>query len=990
MHLNSAFACIFLFCTIIFSSKLIAQNRDSSICDPFPIFTEDTLVLCPQEPIRLPKRLINDSIFITWVFNGDSIGGKNFVPKLSGAYTFKAHSARCGVISEEFIKIKSIPELKFKVNNVCLGKAIQLNHKVLLPNSQDSLIWRFGNGASLSTKDTVVNYVYSTADTYQVSLHMLSQGCRDTSTLSVVIYANPQVSFAGLKDRYCLGEAGTALVGSPLGGSFTGPNVVNVQNTPGVANFIVGNQPHQPFYIYYTFVDQNGCRGVDSLFVAGIFRPTTLSLSPLNRTYCQDHGVVSVDLFPAGGVLSGNGFTANTERSKAFFDPSQQNGDAFLIYTYVDTNSCVSVIRDTTTSIPIPRVSITDIKSIFCLNEHEVSLIGSPAGGIFSGPNVFSNPAGAVFRPIQIGQNIPIIYSYTNINGCKGADTIVVKNVFSRPQVSASTLATRYCSDQSPVEVILSPAGGTLTGNGFALNSEKNKATFNPATPGTYVLRYSYTDANGCSAEVSDTTTSFSAPIVNIASIPTKYCVGAAEVSVNASPIGGLFSGNNITNTTSGKAVFRPIAVEKNNRIIYAYTDANGCKGADTIVITDVFERPKITLSSLAPKYCVDHPLVEVTLTPGGGNIGGNGFTINPEKNKATYNPRSPGRAILLYTYTDINGCSATASDTTISYELPIVRLNDISPNYCIGDPDVVLSATPSGGVFTGSNVIGNSNGTGIYKPIRVEQNNIIAYTYTNQNGCTAADSFLVKEVFKLPEVTLSGLNPDYCANSPKDTLIGLPVGGTFSGDPLTLNGNQGIFISRTPKKYNFTYSYRDVNGCRNSASFQTEVFAIPKIDLGPDTSLVSGRTLVLNPTPENNPALKYQWSTGATTPSITVRNPGFYLVKVTLSACIVMDTIFIEVRAVSAKDIDILSTAKIYPNPSNSLLKVELKPVQHLPKSRLMLYNLDGKLLYSKSMDRISAGQLHTETIDVKLFKTGLYLIYVDAIPLGKVMINP
>jgi PKD repeat protein len=831
MYSNQSFWYSFLCCNILALSSLVAQQTNISLCEVKRIFEKDTLHICPQEAIRVPSQFIKDSITNSWFF-GNKISVSNaFTPSVSGTYVVGARSAGCNVQDTFILVIKAIPKLNFQTTNACQGTPVKFRHKILLPNPQDSLYWQFGADLTLKTKDTLLQYSYTMAGNYSVRLTVLSQGCRDTLTRSINVFANPTVAFSGLKDRYCIGDPVSNLIGNPLGGLFSGPNVINIQNSPGSATFAPGNQPRQNSWVYYQFVDGNGCRGVDSQLVVGVFEPTPLALSPLNRRYCKDHLIVTVDLSPAGGVLSGTGFTTNTERNKAFFDPRSHTGDAFLIYTYVDTNSCVSVIRDTTAAVALPVVSIANIKSNYCLNEADVPLLVTPAGGTFTGLSLISNTNGAAFRPNQLLQN---------------------------------------------------------------------------------------------------------------------------------------------------------------NFIVYAYTDQNGCKGADTVVVNNVFSRPQVSLSALAPRYCVDSPPVEVTLSPAGGTISGNGFVLNTEKNKATFIPRNPGRAVLLYTFTDANGCTASASDTTISFALPNVRLTDISPNYCIGDPDVALNASPAGGTFKGNNVIGNANGTGVFKPNSAEKNNTIIYTFTDQNGCTAADSFLVKEVFSLPEVTLSGLKPDYCENSPRDTLIGLPAGGTFSGDILTLAGNQGIFTTRIPQKYTFNYTYRDANGCINAKSFKTEVFAIPKINLGRDTFLVSGRTMVLNPKPENNPALRYRWSTGATTPSITIRNPGFYLVEVTLSSCIVADTIFIEIRAINAVNFQVFTYSKVYPNPTKNQLYIELTPLDNLPKSSLELRSLDGKLVYTKRMDRLPAGQLRTENIDVQFLKTGLYLVYVDNIPLGKVMIDP
>jgi hypothetical protein len=66
--------------------------------------------------------------------------------------------------------------------------------------------------------------------------------------------------------------------------------------------------------------------------------------------------------------------------------------------------------------------------------------------------------------------------------------------------------------------------------------------------------------------------------------------------------------------------------------------------------------------------------------------------------------------------------------------------------------------------------------------------------------------------------------------------------------------------------------------GTGNPTTLPVEVFYEPEVDLGNDTSIYQGQSIVLD---AGNPGSEYNWSTGATTQTITVDVSGTYAVTV-------------------------------------------------------------------------------------------------------------
>lgn len=81
-----------------------------------------------------------------------------------------------------------------------------------------------------------------------------------TNPTQFQVHANPEVQLTGLNNFYCVYHAPSIMSGSPVGGSFSGPGVVENQFNPSLAG--VGLWP-----IVYEFSDANQCFSTDTVWV---------------------------------------------------------------------------------------------------------------------------------------------------------------------------------------------------------------------------------------------------------------------------------------------------------------------------------------------------------------------------------------------------------------------------------------------------------------------------------------------------------------------------------------------------------------------------------------------------------------------------------------------------------------------------------------------------------------------------------------------------
>ncbi|MDJ1470440.1 Ig-like domain-containing protein [Xanthocytophaga flava] len=172
-------------------------------------------------------------------------------------------------------------------------------------------------------------------------------------------------------------------------------------------------------------------------------------------------------------------------------------------------------------------------------------------------------------------------------------------------------------------------------------------------------------------------------------------------------------------------------------------------------------------------------------------------------------------------------------------------------------------------------------------------------YKLRARNTATnCADSVLTKPFFD-PTVPPTSIAPiTVCA-------------GTSIQDPAELTGSvrwyadaaKTQFLSdlltylstlktNTPGTTTYHVSQLSKDGCESSTTPVTVIIIEgPTVNLGNDTTVCAGNPVVLNATVSGT-GVTYKWSTGATTPTITVSSAGTYSVEVKSGSCTISDDI--------------------------------------------------------------------------------------------------
>ncbi|MCD4731361.1 MAG: gliding motility-associated C-terminal domain-containing protein [Bacteroidales bacterium] len=292
-------------------------------------------------------------------------------------------------------------------------------------------------------------------------------------------------------------------------------------------------------------------------------------------------------------------------------------------------------------------------------------------------------------------------------------------------------------------------------------------------------------------------------------------------------------------------------------------TDNIGCTNSDTVNVTIINDTTDVFLGN-DTTICYGE---QFQLYPGFYEE----FVWQDGSTDTIYIVTAPGD----YWVTVFGDCGMGSDTIHIDYYPPIdVNLGQDTA-FCEGE---TLLLDPGGG-FIGYLWQDSS----MFQTYTVASSGLYWIQVTDDIGCTERDSITVI-VDPQPQVNL-GNDTAYC-----------------EGDPYVLDAGPGYFYTW---QNNDTNQYQTVtqtglywvlvsNSCGDATdSIFVEVFPQPQPDLGPDTTICSGESLILDP---GNQFVSYTWQDNSSMPFYMVMNSGYFSVSVENTyGCFGEDDIFVS-----------------------------------------------------------------------------------------------
>jgi gliding motility-associated-like protein len=283
-------------------------------------------------------------------------------------------------------------------------------------------------------------------------------------------------------NEFCLNDPSVTLGGTPVpigqaSGVFSGTGVSGNTFNPLTAGAGVSG-------ISYTYVDEWGCSNTVTNSIT-IHSLPVVNLINIESPYCAAIQDAAIQGIPVGGQLSGPGVSLNQ------FHPAQTGPGIFnLVYEYQDVNGCVNsttVAVEVVLEAPDPEITAP---ADLCIDGNEVTIQVIPTGGQMqiNGVN-----AGLNFSPQLYGVGVHnLVYSYLDEDGCAGTGITTIE-VHELPVLTLN-LQNVYCNGEAFIPLQPQPVGGTLSGD----NVVAGELNLEGAEPGTYEIRYEFTDQFGC------------------------------------------------------------------------------------------------------------------------------------------------------------------------------------------------------------------------------------------------------------------------------------------------------------------------------------------------------------------------------------------------------------------------------------------------------------------------------------------------------------
>lgn len=705
------------------------------------------------------------------------------------------------------VTVNSLPTVDFTFNDVCEGTPTDF------VNASDAgtYAWDFGDSNSSTLED--VSHTYAAFGTYDVTLTVTDVNfCINSATQQVEVFDLPDFTLTP-SEVLCYGEATGSIVANPQGTpSFPWDFSLN-GGTPQINDTFL-DLPAGDYDV--TVVDDNGCEFMVSTTITQPSDTLGIDVSALVDVLCNGESTGEINIMGTGGTAPYT-YSVNAGTPQATGDFSGLPAGTHDIQI-LDFNSCVF---DTTITLTEPDTLIlgtTNTENLLCNGDFSGEIAVAGTGGV--APYEYNLDGGAyssdsTFIGLAAGD---YVVGVLDANGC--TDTVQV--TLTEPGIlmlSLLSLSDANCFGEANGSIEVGASSGTpdyqysLDGVSF-----QGSGLFEGLAAGTYTV--TVMDANGCTAELTETIFEPSLLTIETNSVPVA-CFGELTGEIEIIADGGspdyMYSIDEGATFEMNGGLFSGLV---SGEYIAVVQDDNGCTASEGVVISQPAAAFDLT-ASVEDALCLDSASGVVTLI---GNGGTPTYTYSSDNSSFVSDNIFEGFAAGSYTLyaQDVNGCADSVAfvvdEPASSVEITSVLLNNPAcPNEASGTASVTATGgTPgymysgnAGNTFQASSIIEGLNGG----------NHLIVVQ--DVNGCTATDTITLvsPELLDIEVDTLIGVA---CEGDLNGEIHVVASGGTPSYN-YTLNGgslqSNGDYTNLSDGVY--TIEIMDVNGCTFSEDFE-------------------------------------------------------------------------------------------------------------------------------------------------------------------------
>ncbi len=481
-------------------------------------------------------------------------------------------------------------------------------------------------------------------------------------------------------------------------------------------------------------------------------------------------------------------------------------------------------------------------------------------------------------------------------SNCMSSKSITVTVSSGLPVLTITNTPSTLCLGKTATLTASGALSYTWSGGAVPVT---NGQSFLPTATATYTVA----GQNGCGIGTATTAITIAPLVVTASASSNLICAGNTTTLTAVSSVTGYTWMPN--NNTMNPAIVSPAV-----NTIYTVAASDGtCFGTATVAV-NTNPNPTITIAASNSVVCEG---AIVTMTASGGST----YTWSPGNSNSTSisdNPLSP--TLYQVVGASPNGCLSQATQIVLTNTAPLITVSANKTIVCVGDPAILTASGASSYSWT------NGPSTAVNQ-VNPTVPSVYTVTGVGSNSCTAEKTISVNVL--VANVSVSTATNSIC-NGGTTTLTASGANTYVWVGNSSFNGVS--VVSPTVTTNYSVIANTTITGlsCPSSTNITITVFNNPTI------SILATKTVVCKSDPAitltGTGAVTYAWSTGTTSPGISVKpqtTTTYTVMGTDANGC--QNTASIQIKVNVCNGISELTNGEraisVFPNPSNGVFTV-------------------------------------------------------------------
>lgn len=416
--------------------------------------------------------------------------------------------------------------------------------------------------------------------------------CDESSSVTVLIDPLDDPTFSYSAASYCPTGTETPTITGVSGGTFTvTPADLVIDAATGEVDLSTGTVG-TVYAITYTTPDgpcQN--EATETITIEPLDDP---SFNYSDSSYCVGGSATPVSITTSGGTFTISPTDASINATTGTIDLSTGTpGTTYTITYTTPAGPCQNFTTQTVTILPTTIADFSYSPTSYCSEGTVLPASISFPGGTFTADAGLVIDAATGEINLDASSAGTFTVSYTS-PGCGETQTTEI-TIYPDPVLSID-LADVVCLEGNAVPITVSPAGGTISGDGVS------GFTFDPAlagSDGVYSVFYSFTDSNSCTTTIS-TTIEVIQNVVDAG--PDVSIYEAGEIQLHAEGGSSFVWSPDVNLSCTGCASPFAAPAVTTTYTVTSY-DAYGCVATDdiTVYVIPVFDSTVFVPNTFTP-----------------------------------------------------------------------------------------------------------------------------------------------------------------------------------------------------------------------------------------------------------------------------------------------------------------------------------------------------------------------------------------------------